>query len=54
LRLTFYTDDADDRGQPDDLIVEGVVDFDEGEQIWVGQVDWKSLRHLSELRIEQN
>jgi len=54
LQLTFYTDDADDRGQPDELIVEGVVDFDESAQIWVGQVDWATVRRLSELRLEQN
>jgi len=26
--LTFYTDDADDQGQPDELRVEGIVHYD--------------------------
>ena len=28
LVLTFYTDDADDQGQPDELRAEGVVHYD--------------------------
>ncbi len=45
--LTFYTDDADDEGRPDELRVDGVVHFDESEQCWVATVDWKHLRHAS-------
>ncbi|MBI3302423.1 MAG: hypothetical protein HYZ72_10170 [Deltaproteobacteria bacterium] len=48
LVLTFYTDDADDQGQPDELRVEGVVHYDEEGQCWVATVDWAALRHASE------
>jgi hypothetical protein len=48
LRLTFYTDDADDRGSPDELRVDGVVRHDPEQQCWVAEVDWTKWRHASE------
>jgi hypothetical protein len=48
LRLTFYTDDADAEGRPDDLLVDGVVRYDEGQRCWVAQADWQHLRHASQ------
>jgi hypothetical protein len=48
LTLTFYMDDADDRGSPDELRVDGVVHYDECESIWVASVDWSTVRHASE------
>jgi hypothetical protein len=46
--LTFYTDDADEHGQADELRVEGVVHYDGAEQCWVAAVDWRGIRHASE------
>jgi hypothetical protein len=48
LVLTFYSDDADDHGQPDELRVEGVVHYDSAEQCWVATIDWAAIRHASE------
>jgi hypothetical protein len=48
LVLTFYTDDADDHDQPDELRVEGVVHYDEEGQRWVATVDWAAIRHASD------
>lgn len=48
LRLTLYTDDADDQGRPDNLLVDGVVEFNDEEQTWVAAVDWQQLRHASD------
>jgi hypothetical protein len=48
LNLTFYTDDADDEGQPDDLLADGIVHFDESSNCWVAAIDWKALRHASQ------
>jgi len=45
---TFYSDDADDQGQPDELRVEGVVHYDGDEQCWVATIDWAAIRHASE------
>ena len=48
LVLTFYSDDADDHGQPDALHVEGVVHYDPDGQCWVAIIDWAAIRHASE------
>jgi len=48
LRLTFYMDDANDSGKPDDLLAEGVTHYDPAEQCWVAAVDWPTLRHASD------
>ncbi|HKB04824.1 MAG TPA: hypothetical protein VKD90_21555 [Gemmataceae bacterium] len=50
--LILYTDDADETGRPDDLLVDGLVrrTADGG---WVAEVDWDSLRHASdEVRLD--
>ena len=51
LHLTLYADDADDQGQPDDLLAEGIVSFSEAEQCWVAAIDWSAIRHESDDRI---
>jgi hypothetical protein len=48
LVLTFYMDDTDDQGEPDELRTEGVVHYDERKSIWVASVDWSSVRHASD------
>lgn len=48
LVLTFYTDDADDQGRPDELRAEGVVQYNEDEYCWVAAIDWSALRHASD------
>ena len=50
LVLTLYMDDADDRGQPDELLADGLAHYDLGEQVWVASVDWDSVRHASDDR----
>jgi hypothetical protein len=51
LVLTFYADDADEKGVPDELRTEGVVHYDEQNSIWVASVDWSALRHASDEQI---
>lgn len=48
LVLTFYMDDADEAGRPDELRAEGIVQFNRDEQCWVAVVDWSAVRHASE------
>jgi hypothetical protein len=50
LALTFYTDDADDQGEPDELRTDGVVHYDEHDRTWVASVDWSAIRHESDER----
>ena len=49
LSLTFFMDDADDQGQADELLVEGVVHYSEEDRNWVASVDWPTVYHASEL-----
>ena len=51
LVLTLYSDDLDDQGQLDELLVEGVVSFSEEEHCWVAAIDWPAIRHASDGQI---
>jgi hypothetical protein len=48
LVLTFYSDDLDDQGQLDEVMVEGVVSFSEEEHCWVAAIDWAKVHHASD------
>lgn len=48
LELTFYTDDADDDGQPNELRADGVVHFDSNAKCWVAAIDWAAVHHASD------
>ena len=48
MALTLYTDDANDAGQPDELLAEGVVHYNETEKCWVAAIDWRAIRHASD------
>jgi hypothetical protein len=52
LVLTLSTDDADDRGRPDELRAEDVVHYDEVQGCWVAEIDWSELRHASDETIQ--
>ena len=47
LCLTFCMDDADEQGNRDDLLVDGIVE--KGEDCFVGKVDWDTVKHESEV-----
>ncbi len=47
LVLTLYSDDLDERGQLDELLVDGVVSFSEEEHCWVAAIDWTAIHHAS-------
>jgi hypothetical protein len=48
LGLAFYTDDADDDGRPDELRIEGIVQYNHEEKCWVAKVDWNALHSASD------
>ncbi len=48
MTLTLYTDDADDAGHPDELLADGVVQYNGQEKCWVAAIDWQALRHRSD------
>jgi len=48
LVLTLYADDVDFNGRPDELEVQGVVEYSDEERCWVAVVDWNALHHVSD------
>ena len=48
LELTFYSDDANDAGERDELRVDGTVQFNRDENCWVAKLHDESFRHASE------
>jgi hypothetical protein len=50
MGLTLYTDDANDDGQPDELLADGIVHYNDLEKCWVAAIDWSKVRHASEDR----
>ena len=48
LILSLYSEDVDERGQLDELLVDGVVFFSEEECCWVAAIDWTAIHHDSD------
>jgi hypothetical protein len=48
MKLTVYSDDADDDGRPDELTAEAVVHYNDAEKCWVAAIDWHAIRHASD------
>ena len=48
MTVTLYTDDANDNGQRDELLADGVVHYDAAENCWVATIDWNAIRHKSD------
>jgi hypothetical protein len=49
LRLTFWSDDADEQGRPDPLIAEGIVEFNRKLHQWVARIDKDAIKHESDV-----
>ncbi len=45
MNVGFWTDDANDQGEDDNLLFEGTVHFDAQRQQWYALIDWTSFRH---------
>jgi hypothetical protein len=44
LELLLYSDDADQDGDPKQLVIEGSVAFSSEEHCWVARIDWNQIR----------
>lgn len=49
LHLLFYNEDETDDGVRDDLVVEGVVEYDREKERWVAIIDWDAIKNISRL-----
>src|SRR5262245_52428691 len=54
LAITLYADDLDDRGNADELTVDGVVHYSDDERCWVATIDWNAIHHVSEVKGKGN
>lgn len=45
LTVTLYSDDTENDGTPDELIVDGIVSYSNDEQCWVATIDWSAISH---------
>jgi hypothetical protein len=52
LNLTVRADDADDSGNPDDLMADAVIRYNEDDKCWVAQVKWEEVKNRSEREAE--
>jgi hypothetical protein len=48
MHLDFYTDDANDSGNRDDLLFSGVVFYNAELKAWVASIDWGRLQDASD------
>ena len=48
LTVDFWSDDGDDEGNPDPLLFQGVVEFDQARQKWVAVTRWHDFKHASD------
>ncbi|GAA5127347.1 hypothetical protein GCM10023212_32050 [Luteolibacter yonseiensis] len=48
MRVVFYSDDANDLGELDELEVDGELEFDPERGIWLGIHDPNAFRHASD------
>jgi hypothetical protein len=53
LHLVFYNEDEDSNGNRDDLVVEGIVSYDEINKRWVAEIDWDDIKNISQLSSEE-
>lgn len=49
MSLDVYSDDADDKGQPDNLVASGAVRYDQARSRWTLEIDDKGVRHESDI-----
>jgi hypothetical protein len=53
LHICFYNEDEDSDGKSDNLVVEGIVDYDPENKIWVAEIDWDAIKNISQLSIDE-
>lgn len=44
MELTLYADDANEYGQPQQTLADGIVEYSEADETWVAKIDWHAIR----------
>lgn len=53
MKLVFYNEDEDNSGNRDDLVVEGIIEFDKRENRWTARIVWDEIKNISELSLQE-
>ncbi len=53
MKLTFYSDDADNEGNRDDLVFEGKVEYDKQNERWTARINWDEIKNISQLSSDE-
>jgi hypothetical protein len=53
LKLVFYNEDEDGNGNRDDLVVEGVVEYDKKNERWLAKINFGDVKNISQLSAEE-
>ncbi|MCB1023713.1 MAG: hypothetical protein KDB79_04955 [Acidobacteria bacterium] len=53
LRLVFFNDDENCDGDRDDLVVEGVVEYDDQNERCVATINWDAIKNISQLTLDE-
>ena len=52
LALTLYMDDADAEGRPQQMVIDGVVEYSDDDKCWVAAIDWDAIRYVTAVTIQ--
>ncbi|HQU81934.1 MAG TPA: hypothetical protein PKY59_02345 [Pyrinomonadaceae bacterium] len=52
-KYIFYNDDEDNEGNRDDLVVEGIAQYDTQKNRWTAVINWNEIKNISELSVEE-
>ena len=53
LKLVFYNEDENDNGILDDLVAEGIVEYDTNNKRWTAKINWDEITNISKLSAEE-
>ena len=53
LSFVFYNDDEDNQGNPDDLVVKGIVEYDRENERWTARIEFDAIKNTSSLSAEE-
>lgn len=53
MKLVFYNDDEDKNGNSDDLVVQGIIEFDRENNRYAARIIWDDIKNISQLSLKE-
>ena len=54
MKLVFYNEDEDENGNRDDLVVEGIIEYDKVNKRYAARIIWEDIKNISKLSAEES